>query len=120
MHPHNRKVHDGLSRYYDINNLHDLAEAESGWDMTPRFQRQALDYLPIDLNCLLYKYESDFARAAFILGEKSEENRWHKVAEYRQANVTNLMWNKRDGFFFDFNYVTGKQSKVGGCDLDRK
>jgi alpha,alpha-trehalase len=33
--PNARLVHEGLSRYYDINYLHDLAEAESGWDYTP-------------------------------------------------------------------------------------
>jgi len=36
-HPRWHKVYQGLSRYYDVNVLHDLAEAESGWDMTPRF-----------------------------------------------------------------------------------
>jgi alpha,alpha-trehalase len=39
--PNERQVYEGLSRYYDINYLHDLAEAESGWDMTPRFDRKA-------------------------------------------------------------------------------
>ena len=57
-------MHKGLSRYYDINMLHDLAEAESGWDMTTRFNRRCLDYLPVDLNSLLYKYETDFTKAA--------------------------------------------------------
>lgn len=37
--------------------LNDMAEAESGWDMTPRFNRLALEFLPVDLNTLLYKYE---------------------------------------------------------------
>ena len=59
--PNERLVYKGLSRYYDINYLHDLAEAESGWDMTPRFDRRALNFLPVDLNALLYKYETDFA-----------------------------------------------------------
>ncbi len=35
----NRQVYRGLSRYYSINYLNDLAETESGWDMTPRFNR---------------------------------------------------------------------------------
>ena len=68
--PNARRVHKDLSRYYDINMLHDLAEAESGWDMTPRFNHKALNYLPVDLNALLYKYEVDFARAAKILGNR--------------------------------------------------
>ncbi|HSX47463.1 MAG TPA: trehalase family glycosidase, partial [Patescibacteria group bacterium] len=51
--PNERQVFEGLSRYYDINYLHDLAEAESGWDMTTRFDRRALNFLPVDLNALL-------------------------------------------------------------------
>jgi alpha,alpha-trehalase len=111
-HPHSRNVYKGLSRYYDINYLHDLAEAESGWDMTPRFQRQCLDYIPIDLNCLLYKYEADFARAAYILENKTEERIWHRAAEQRQVIVSKVLWSKRHKFFFDYNYVEKKQGKV--------
>ncbi len=111
-HPHDRNVYKGLSRYYDINYLHDLAEAESGWDMTPRFQRQCLDYLPIDLNCLLYKYEMDFSRAAEILGEYSESKIWKYAARHRKKSVDKLMWDKRKGFFFDYNYIEKKRSSV--------
>jgi alpha,alpha-trehalase len=111
-HPHHRQVHEGLSRYYDINHLHDLAEAESGWDMTPRFKRQCLDYLPVDLNCLLYKYEADFARTAHILGDEAEERIWHYTAEERRKTVTKLMWNKRKSFFFDYNYHEKTQGNV--------
>jgi alpha,alpha-trehalase len=34
--PNARNVHEGLSRYYDINYLNDLAEAESGWGKVGR------------------------------------------------------------------------------------
>ncbi len=111
-HPQHHLVHRGLSRYYDINHLHDLAEAESGWDMTPRFKRQCLDYLPIDLNCLLYKYERDFERAALLLGNSSEARIWEYAAAERQKVVNELMWHKRKVFFFDYNYLDAAQSNV--------
>jgi len=111
-HPQHHKVHKNLSRYYDINCLHDLAEAESGWDMTPRFKRQCLDYLPIDLNCLLFKYEKDFEKAADILNNKSEARIWKYAAEERRKVVTSLMWHKRKVFFFDYNYTEKNQSNV--------
>jgi alpha,alpha-trehalase len=111
-HPHHRQVYMGLSRYYDINHLHDLAEAESGWDMTPRFKRQCLDYLPIDLNCLLYKYETDFMRAAEIFGIESEGRIWHYAAEERKKQVTAIMWNKRKAYFFDYNFQDKSQGNV--------
>lgn len=111
-HPHDRCVFHGLSRYYDINYLHDLAEAESGWDMTPRFKRQCLDYLPIDLNCLLFKYEMDFARAAEIAHNDAESRVWHYAAEERRHTVNRLMWHKRNEFFFDYNYQTKDRNMV--------
>lgn len=111
-HPHWREVHKGLSRYYDINNLHDLAEAESGWDMTPRFERKALDFLPIDLNCLIYKYEVDFAKFADILGDKELKKEWLKRANSRVKTINELMWNRNKKFFFDYNFINKTQSSV--------
>ncbi len=110
-HPQWHKVHKGLSRYYQIDVLHDLAEAESGWDMTPRFERKCLDYLPIDLNALLYKYELDFARAADIANEAAEAKKWRVAAVARKRAINELMWGKLRGFFFDYNY---QKKELGG------
>ena len=87
--PNNRLVYKGLSRYYDINMLHDLAEAESGWDMTPRFNHKALNYLPIDLNCLLYKYEMDFARAERLFKNNRKALDWEEKAPLEKRPSTN-------------------------------
>jgi alpha,alpha-trehalase len=95
--PNERQVYQGLSRYYDINYLHDLAEAESGWDMTPRFDRRALNYLPVDLNALLYKYETDFARAYKIFGDKRTAAKWEDAARQRKAAMDKLMWDRLKG-----------------------
>ena len=110
--PNWRKVHHNLSRYYDINMLHDLAEAESGWDMTPRFNRRALDYLPVDLNALLYKYEMDFARAAEIAGSKQDTSYWTRIAKARAKTMDSLMWDKLRGLYYDFNYVKQKRGNI--------
>lgn len=109
--PHWRQVHQGLSRYYDINMLHDLAEAESGWDMTPRFNRRALDYLSIDLNALLYKYEMDFARTAHLTGDVREAAKWESAAKVRAGAMNELMWDKGRGLYYDYNY---KKERRGG------
>jgi alpha,alpha-trehalase len=110
--PNERQVYKGLSRYYDINYLHDLAEAESGWDMTPRFDRKALNYLPVDLNALLYKYEADFARAARILDDRREAARWDDAAEMRKKAMNELMWDKIRGMYYDYNFVKKKRGNV--------
>lgn len=110
--PNEREVYQGLSRYYDINYLHDLAEAESGWDMTPRFDRHALNFLPVDLNALLYKYETDFARAAKIFGDHEAVERWQALAEERRIVMNKLMWDRVRGLYYDYNYVKGKRSSI--------
>jgi alpha,alpha-trehalase len=110
--PNERMVYEGLSRYYDINYLHDLAEAESGWDMTPRFDRRALNFLPVDLNALLYKYEKDFARAAKIFGDAREAAKWEDAAEQRRIIMNKLMWDKNKGLYYDYNFVKQKRGNV--------
>ncbi|HXE10313.1 MAG TPA: trehalase family glycosidase [Verrucomicrobiae bacterium] len=113
--PNERNVYRGLSRYYDINYLHDLAEAESGWDMTPRFDRKALNFLPVDLNALLYKYETDFARAARILGDRREAAFWDDAANIRKKTMNELMWDRVRGLYYDYNHV--KQKRGGTSSL---
>jgi alpha,alpha-trehalase len=110
--PNARLVYQGLSRYYDINYLHDLAEAESGWDMTTRFNRKALNYLPVDLNALLYKYEKDFARAERIFGDKREAAKWDNAAMHRKETMDKLMWSNIRGMYFDYNFVKERRGSV--------
>jgi len=110
--PHARQVHKGLSRYYDINYTHDLAEAESGWDYTPRFNRRCLIFLPVDLNALLYKYEMDFAEAARILGDTEEALEWEKAALKRKHTMDRLMWDKSRKLYFDYNYFKERRGNV--------
>lgn len=102
--PDEREVYKGLSRYYDINIWHNAAEAESGWDMTPRFDNRCLDIIPIDLNCLLFKYESDLGRMAEILGKKEEVKRWTMLLEERRRMVSDLLWDPSTSYFYDFDY----------------
>lgn len=110
--PNERLVHQGLSRYYDTNYLHDLAEAESGWDMTPRFGRKALNFLPVDLNALLYKYETDFAAVARMFSDEDEARRWDAAAEARKEAMNTLMWDRLRGLYYDYNYVRSKRGSV--------
>ena len=110
--PNVRQVYRGLSRYYDVNYLNDLAETESGWDMTPRFGHKVLEYLPVDLNALLYKYEMDFARAARQLGNKREAAEWETAARHRKATMDELMWDKSRGLYYDYNFVKEKRGTV--------
>lgn len=111
-HPNWRNVFEGLSRYYEINLINHLAETESGWDMNTRFQGECLSYIPIDLNCLLYKYEIDFARGHELAGDDDTAAVWREHARKRAETVTKYLWDDEQGFFFDFDYLTHKHSPV--------
>lgn len=110
--PNARQVYRGLSRYYDINVLHDLAEAESGWDMTPRFGRKALNYTPVDLNALLYKYEMDIAKFYRHIDDVRGAAKWEVAAEHRKETMNELMWSNLRGLYYDYNYVKEKRGTV--------
>lgn len=110
--PNARLVYRGLSRYYDINLLHDLAEAESGWDMTPRFGRKCLDFLPVDLNALLYKYESDLADFYRYIKDVRMAAKWEVAAKHRKMTMDELMWSNLKGLYYDYNYVKEKRGTV--------
>jgi alpha,alpha-trehalase len=110
--PNARQVYEGLSRYYDFNYLHEIAETESGWDMTPRFGHKAMDFLTPDLNALLYKYEMDFAKAARIFEDKREAAMWEQVAKVRKTAMDSLMWDHLRGLYYDYNYVKKKRGNI--------
>ncbi len=111
-HPHSRLVYKGLSRYYDINYLHELAEAESGWDYTPRFNNKCLDYVPIDLNALLWKYETDFAAYAEIKGDLGEQKHWEEAALERRKMINKYLWHPVRKFYFDYNFKESSYSQI--------
>lgn len=113
--PNSRLVYQGLSRYYDVNYLNDLAEAESGWDYTPRFNHRALNFLPVDLNSLLYKYERDFAYAERLLGNEAEANKWELASQTRRLTMNKLMWSELKGLYYDYNYM--KENRGGVSSL---
>lgn len=102
----------GLSRYGDRDVGYALtSERESGWDFTTRFYNRCHDFLPVDLNSYLHKYEKDFAKTANILGDKKEETKWEERAKTRHERMKKYMWNEKEGFFFDYDYKNNFQSE---------
>jgi len=103
-------VYQGLSRYCDHYITHLAAEHESGWDMTSRFCDHCLDYLPVDLNCCLYKYETDLAEYYKSAKNPRKSNFYILQSEIRRRKMNELMWNFKKGFYFDYDYKHKKQS----------
>ena len=88
---------------------HCVAECESGWDFTPRFDRRCEDFCPVDLNAILYGVETSMARFAAILGN-GEEELWKERAALRKQRIRYYLL--RDGVFSDFDWVNRKPSRV--------
>lgn len=101
-----------LSRYGDCDLGYPLtSELESGWDFTTRFYGRCDEFLPVDLNSYLYKYERDFVYVAEIFKNHKEASFWKRKAQKRTREIIKLMWDEEEGFFFDFNYFTRKRSE---------
>ncbi len=80
---------------------HDRAVRESGHDTTYRWkvrnEDRAADFLTVDLNALLYKYEVDLA---VLTGDSS----WKTRAETRKALMMKYMWDDSQKIFTDYNW----------------
>lgn len=90
---------------------HYLAEAESGWDFTPRFAGRCLDHNPADLNALLHTYETFLGAHAERLGW-DDAALWRERAEQRRERVRRFLWSDREGWFMDYDFARGRHAAV--------
>jgi alpha,alpha-trehalase len=91
----------------------DRAMRESGFDTSFRFgpfSGSTGDYAPVCLNSLLYKYERDMAHFAALLGRAAEATEWNRRAAARQEAIDKYLWNPAQGMFYDYDFITQKQS----------
>ncbi len=87
------------------------AECESGWDCSPRFNDRATEFIPIDLNCLLFALESNMICFSEVL-QNGEHSIWIKRVENRKRLMKRYLWNEERGAYLDRNYVTGEWGPV--------
>jgi alpha,alpha-trehalase len=105
-----------LSQYYDkakdeltpLFYKGDRTMRESGFDPSNRFGQFNVDiihYNPVCLNSLLYLMETEAAEILKIVGRNSEARRWTARAEERARRINRLMWDERDGLYYDYNFA---------------
>jgi alpha,alpha-trehalase len=90
---------------------HAMAEAESGWDFCPRFDRRCADFAPVDLNSLLYLHERICGDIADVLGN-GEGDAWRRAADERQRRFSEVCWDDGAGMFFDWDLPNRRRSLV--------
>jgi alpha,alpha-trehalase len=106
-----------VSQYYDRKSDQltmlfykgDRSMRESGFDPSNRFGPFNIDiihYNPVCLNSLLYLMEIQTAQILDTLGRNSESGVWRKRAQDRAERVNRLMWNEKDGLYYDYDFVT--------------
>ena len=107
-----------INKELDAYFLQDRSVRESGHDTSYRIEGNCADLNLVELNAFLYKYEIDFANLikdqfndTFIIGSKSYTSvYWLDKANNRKDKVNQLLWNEKDGLYYDFNLKTKKQS----------
>ncbi len=86
----------------------DRSMRESGFDPSNRFGQFSVDiihYDPVCLNSLLYLMETQTADIMKTLGREADATKWQKLAENRAAKINQLMWDPKDGLYYDYEFV---------------
>jgi len=110
-------IHEPL---LDLFFKHDRAVRESGHDTTYRWQvkgeDRCADFVPVDLNALLYKIEIDLAflidqlfQGSLEMPDGSRETgiKWNRLADKRKKIIRQYLWNEADSLFYDYNFIDG-------------
>ena len=108
--------------------LHDRSLRENGHDTTNRLEGVCADLGTVDLNCLLYRYETDiantirtvfgdqilvpaeFCAAGQVAGRIETSAIWNRAARRRKQLMDKYMWNEEKGMYFDYNTLTKQQT----------
>lgn len=116
-----RQYNDGTIREPELDEyfLHDRAVRESGHDTTYRFEKRCANLATIDLNALLYKYETDLADAIRDVfgddfvdsnGVRQTADEWSQRAKQRRERIDKYLWNEEKCLYFDYDTVLEEQS----------
>lgn len=104
---HGRVQEPELDKYF----LHDRAVRESGHDTSYRLEHRCADLATVDLNSLLYKYETDISRTIRehfedkfeYDGQIQTSSTWDRRAKRRKSAMDQYCWNETSGMFFDYD-----------------
>lgn len=101
--------------------LRELGTAvESGWGLSTRWLMSASDtksvhatnYLPVDLNCLMYQLEATLSRAYKETGEKTKQDEMWLAAQKRRAAIEKYLYNERLHWYTDYIISQERSSPV--------
>jgi alpha,alpha-trehalase len=96
------------------------AAAESGWDFSARWLTDGrslptihtVDYLPPDLNALLYELEVALSRGYAAAGNSADAQRLKTLADTRARDMRRILWNPKRRYFTDYLWREHKSSDI--------
>lgn len=109
QHFENRTKMQWSENPYDIAR-HCVICCESGWDMNPRWGREGFNFLPVDLNSLMYMFEKNMEFFSSVLGLGKEEF-WSNASKQRKELMMKYMCAD-NGVLYDYNFVSQKKSTM--------
>lgn len=88
------------------------AGAESGWDFSSRWQDDPTELasirttsiIPVDLNCFLYKLESEIAQHSSGNGDGATSDEFRERCQARAKAINHYLWNDVEGAYFDYDW----------------
>jgi alpha,alpha-trehalase len=94
------------------------AAAESGWDFSSRWLAdgkslgtiRTTDFVPVDLNSLLYKLELTIARGCKAARRADCTQRMQQRATARRGALLKLLWSDELGAFVDYDWRNQRRS----------
>jgi alpha,alpha-trehalase len=113
--------------------MHDRAVRESGHDTTYRFERVCANLATVDLNSLLFKYETDISRTirnvfgdrlvvpaeycagSMTPGQVETSAVWDRRAKRRKLAMDKYMWDANEGMYFDYDTVKKERCTYESC-----
>lgn len=88
-----------------------ISAGESGWDLNPRMKDMTYEYLPADLNSLLYALEENLAYFAKELRLAEEATHWENQAKKRAALCRRYLVNEK-GLYMDYHLPSEKKTDI--------
>jgi alpha,alpha-trehalase len=98
----------------------DRAVRESGHDTSYRLENVCTHLCPVDLNSMLYRYETDIASNmerywGGQLEGHCDSRVWRERARLRRQRMTELCWDEAAGQFFDYDWKRGEKTRFESC-----
>jgi alpha,alpha-trehalase len=94
------------------------AAAESGWDFSSRWLAdgrtlatiRTVDFLPVDLNSLMYQLETALSRGFAVKGDAAASARLRAAADARAKKMRVIFWNGKRRAFTDYIWTERRAS----------